>query len=68
MIGAVYALVLHAFMVCAVTSSPFIHIGPEPLFAIFVESISVGVEDSGLLLDAFSYDTNMIIAIIIQHM
>jgi hypothetical protein len=68
MSGAVSALALHAFMVYVVTPSPFIHIGPELLFAIFVISISVGVEDSGLLLDAFSYDTSMIIAVIIQHM
>ena len=43
MSGAVPALALHAFRVCAV-NSPFIYIGPELLFAIFVESISVGVE------------------------
>jgi len=50
--GAVPALALHAFMVCAVTS-PFICL--ELLFAIFVESISAGVEDLGLLLGAISY-------------
>jgi hypothetical protein len=54
MSGAVPALTLHAFRVCALTS-PFIYIGPELLFAIFVESISVGVEDLGLFLGAISY-------------
>jgi len=52
MSGAVPALALHAFMVCAVTSA-FIYI--ELLFAIFVKSISAGVEDLGLLLGAISY-------------
>jgi hypothetical protein len=51
---AVPALALHAFRVCALTS-PFTYIGPELLFAIFVESISVGVEDLGLLLGEVSY-------------
>jgi len=54
MSGTVPALALHAFRVCAVTS-PSIYIGPELLFAISVESISVGVEDLGLLLGAISY-------------
>jgi hypothetical protein len=42
---AVPALSLHAFMVCALTISSFIYVGTELLFAIFVESISVDVED-----------------------
>jgi hypothetical protein len=43
MSGAVPALALHAFMLCAVTSP------------IFVESIPASVEDLGLLLGAISY-------------
>jgi hypothetical protein len=45
MSGAVPALALHTFMVWALTTSPFIYIGTALLFAIFVESISVDVEE-----------------------